>query len=128
MGNCCGSKRAEENQKYANMEQKSKVEASDNGSSVDTSPDTDESPKQKELQQKCEQYLVDNFKAPQSKSDILDEDGKMKFDVFIKVYEAALAWNKVLFDEKKQKYVQQRRELMKKNDELSKAQYKKICI
>jgi hypothetical protein len=47
----------------------------------------------------CQQYIEDNFKAPKSRDEIVDAEGKMKFEVFIKIYEVALAWNKVLFEE-----------------------------
>ena len=121
MGNCCGSKRAEENKKYSQMEER-KVEPSE------TSTDAGESSQQKELQQKCEDYLEKNFPTPASPNEILDEDGKMKFEYFIKVYRTALAWNKALFEEKKQNYVKQRRDLMKNNDDASRLKYKQICV
>lgn len=64
------------------------------------------------------------------KTDIVDPDNYMNFDYFIKVYEAALAWNKALFEEQKQEFVNKRRALIKcfeENEGKASAEYRQIC-
>ena len=53
MGNCCSSKRAEENKKYA-MEQKKVSDNDDNSTANLSTQGEDESPEQIALQKKCE--------------------------------------------------------------------------
>ena len=110
MGNCCSSKRAEENKKYANMEKKvddscqkgccGSSTASESVIKMSTQSEN-LSDAQKALHKRCEEYLDTHFPEPKDKSEIVDSDNYMNFKYFIKVYETALAWNKALFEESK---------------------------
>ena len=53
-------------------------------------------------------YLDKHFIVPEK----IMEDGLIKFEIFIQVYKTALGWNKILFKERKNTFVTERRKLI----------------
>lgn len=64
--------------------------------------------KKTDLMQK---YLEEHL---ESSKDNLDQMGYLTFEYFLKVYKAALVWNRVSFQEKRKELVMKRREALEK--------------
>ena len=103
---CCKSNR----NKSDNLDQAAIDEL--NGGSAQSLADSKKAKVAKEWEKDelFDQYIDENIDNP---ADNQEGSGELKFDYFLKIYQAALVWNRIKFAEKKAEMINERREALK---------------